>query len=448
MTTVVDLMRLRTEQDVVTARQRARMVADLIGFDSQDQARIATAVSEIARNAVRYARNGRIEFALEGDDVCAGLGVRIVDDGPGIGELQAMLDGYDASRPGTGLGILGARRLMDRCDITSDVSGTQVAMGKHLDAGHAQSMRECVARVRDALARAPIANPLDEVQQQQRELLVALGEARERQQQLGQLNRELEDTNRGVVALYAELDEKALRLRQADETKTRFLSNMSHEFRTPLNSIRALAGLLLGRVDGPLTHEQAHQVELIRRAANDLAELVDDLLDIARIEAGKLDIVNAPFTADDLFSALRGMLRPLVGSDVALQFVAPHDVPPLVSDEGKVAQILRNFVSNALKFTERGSVTVSARRCDDVIEFIVEDTGIGIAPEDRERIFEEFVQVQGPLQTRAKGTGLGLPLTRAFVELHGGRLTIESTPGIGTTASVIFPSERVLQKAA
>src|SRR6185437_2295998 len=110
-----------------------------------------------------------------------------------------------ASRPGTGLGILGARRLMDRCDITSDVSGTQVAMGKHLDAGHAQSMRECVARVRDALARAPIANPLDEVHQQQRELLVALGEARERQQQLGQLNRELEDTNRGVVALYAEL---------------------------------------------------------------------------------------------------------------------------------------------------------------------------------------------------------------------------------------------------
>jgi len=439
VTTVVDLMRLRTEQDVVTARQRARMVADLIGFDSQDQARIATAVSEIARNAVRYARNGRIEFALEGDDVCAGLGVRIVDDGPGIGELQAMLDGYDASRPGTGLGILGARRLMDRCDITSDVSGTQVAMGKHLDAGHAQSMRECVARVRDALARAPIANPLDEVQQQQRELLVALGEARERQQQLGQLNRELEDTNRGVVALYAELDEKALRLRQADETKTRFLSNMSHEFRTPLNSIRALAGLLLGRVDGPLTHEQAHQVELIRRAANDLAELVDDLLDIARIEAGKLDIVNAPFTADDLFSALRGMLRPLVGSDVALQFVAPHDVPPLVSDEGKVAQILRNFVSNALKFTERGSVTVSARRCDDVIEFIVEDTGIGIAPEDRERIFEEFVQVQGPLQTRAKGTGLGLPLCRRLAHALGGRVGVESLLGTGSRFFLSLP---------
>src|SRR4029079_8741993 len=103
----------------------------------------------------RYARNGRIEFALEGDDVCAGLGVRIVDDGPGIGELQAMLDGYDASRPGTGLGILGARRLMDRCDITSDVSGTQVAMGKHLDAGHAQSMREWVAPLRDALGTTP-----------------------------------------------------------------------------------------------------------------------------------------------------------------------------------------------------------------------------------------------------------------------------------------------------
>ncbi len=151
-----------------------------------------------------------------------------------------------------------------------------------------------------------------ELQHQNQELLKAMEEIRTRQIELTRLNRELEDTNRGVVALYAELDEKADHLRRADELKSRFLSNMSHEFRSPLNSILALSGLLLDRSDGELTAEQEQQTEYIRKAARDLLDLVNDLLDLAKVEAGKVEAKPLEFRVADLFAALRGMLRPLL----------------------------------------------------------------------------------------------------------------------------------------
>src|SRR3569623_2477926 len=159
-----------------------------------------------------------------------------------------------------------------------------------------------------------------EVQQQNTELLGTLAELNARQDELLQLTRELDDTNRGVVALYAELDEKAEHLRRADEMKSRFLSNMSHEFRTPLSSIRAMSKLLLTRTDGELTQEQEMQVQYILKSTESLAELVDDLLDLAKIEAGKIDVRPEKFDVADLFSALRGMMRPLLTSD-AVKFI-------------------------------------------------------------------------------------------------------------------------------
>ena len=141
--------------------------------------------------------------------------------------------------------------------------------------------------------------------------MAQLQELQDRQEALTQLNQELQDTNRGVVALYAELDERADHLRRADELKSKFLSNMSHEFRTPLNSVLALSRLLLARTDGDLTPEQEKQVQFIRKAAESLTELVNDLLDLAKVEAGKTVVTPVEFTAEELFGALRGMLRPL-----------------------------------------------------------------------------------------------------------------------------------------
>jgi CheY-like chemotaxis protein/nitrogen-specific signal transduction histidine kinase len=260
---------------------------------------------------------------------------------------------------------------------------------------------------------------------------------RARQQELLALNRELEDTNRGVVALYAELDDRADRLRDADERKSRFLADMSHELRTPLNSIVALVELLMNG-EPRLSAEQHTQVGYIKRMAEDQLRLIGDLLDIAKIEAGRIVVELTDVSVAELFALLRAQLRPLAAeATVELRFDAEPDLPVLRTDDGKLVQVLRNLVSNALKFTAEGAVEVLARRDGDWLELSVRDTGVGIAAEDLDRIFEEFVQVPGVLQRH--GTGLGLPLSRKLVGLLGGTLDASSEPGSGTTFRVRLP---------
>jgi signal transduction histidine kinase/CheY-like chemotaxis protein len=433
---------IESEEDVVLARQRAREVAGALAFDTQDQIRIATAVSEIARNGYSYAGGGRIEFRVEGSSAPQLLTIAVRDRGPGIANLEEILSGRYKSKTGMGLGIIGAKRLLDRVDIETSSSGTTVSLKKLLPPRSKLFSGPQLADLAQQLMRDPRRTPMEEARQQNFELVTALGDLRKRQDELEMLNRELEDTNRGVVALYAELDEKAEHLRRADDMKTRFLSNMTHEFRTPLNSILALSKLLLDGLDGPLNDEQRKQVVFIRKGADGLSELVNDLLDIAKIEAGKTTIRSKEFAVADLISALRGMLRPLLlNTAVTLVFEEPPVMLPMISDEAKVSQILRNFISNALKFTEHGEVRVSVRHdpAIDIIEFTVADTGIGIAPADQETIFREFGQVDSHLQQRTRGTGLGLPLTAKLVDLLDGKLTLESEVGKGSTFRASIP---------
>lgn len=255
------------------------------------------------------------------------------------------------------------------------------------------------------------------------------------------LRAELDETNQGVLALYAELDTQAEQLRQASDLKSRFLSYMSHEFRTPLGSILSIASLLSDELDGPLSPEQHKQVAFVSTAARELSDMVDDLLDLAKIEAGRITISPAWFDMFDLFSALRGMFRPIVDtSAVDLIFEEPVGLPRLYTDDKKLAQILRNFISNSLKFTQRGEVRVSASlEGDKEVRFAVTDTGIGIPPELHPALFEDFTQVDSPLQKRLRGTGLGLSLCKRFAELLGGRVGLESQPGLGSTFYVVIP---------
>jgi signal transduction histidine kinase len=254
------------------------------------------------------------------------------------------------------------------------------------------------------------------------------------------LGTELAETNKGVVALYAELDDKAEQLRQASDLKSRFLSYISHEFRTPLGAIRSLARVLLDRLDGPLLPEQQKQVGFIQSSAIELSEMVDDLLDLAKVEAGRITISPGWFDLVDLFAALRGMFRPLLAnSATALIFDEPAGAPALYTDDRKVSQILRNFISNALKFTEKGEVRVSARADGDMIHFAVSDTGIGIAPADLRKLFEDFAQVDSHLQRRVRGSGLGLSLSKKLATLLGGRVSAKSEVGKGSTFSLSIP---------
>ncbi|MET0551601.1 MAG: ATP-binding protein [Vicinamibacteria bacterium] len=433
---------LDSDRDVVAARQRARAIARRLGFAPQDQTRIAIAVSEVARNAVQHAGGGVLQFALE-QDAAPVLAACVRDEGPGILAVDEALVGRGRKEGGAGLGLVGARRLVDRLDVESASGrGTTVWIRKRLPPAtrplDAKALRELSA----SLAREGQSDVDAELQQQNRELAQALEDLQTRHDDLEHMKRELEETNRGVVALYAELDEKAEHLRRADSMKTRFLSNVSHEFRTPLNSILAISRLLQERADGDLSHEQEKQVGFIVKAARSLSDMVDDLLDLAKVEAGKIVLRPAPFELSALFGALRGMLRPLLTTDsVRLVVDEPTGVPTLFGDEGKVAQILRNLLSNALKFTERGEVRVRAALTSDGAGVAVEvsDTGIGIAPEDLERIFDEFGQLEHAVQRRVKGTGLGLALSRRLAQVLGGALTVTSFPGQGSTFTLHLP---------
>ena len=424
---------LRVEDDLVLSRHRAREIAALLGFGPQDCTRIATAVSEIARNAFRYARDGRVTFAIDDEDFV----VTVSDRGPGIPHLESVLDGTYESSTGMGMGIVGAQRLVDDLRLDTAANGTTVVLRKQLPTGR-RPADNAVARVTNAIAASP-ANAYEEMQWQNQELVRTLEELRERNSEVERLNQELSDTNRGVLALYAELDDKAESLRKASELKTRFLSNMSHEFRTPLNSILSITGLLGMEADGPLNAEQQKQIEYIRSSARNLADMVNDLLDIAKIEAGKTEVRTVELRLGDFFAALRGMFRPLMtNSRVALDIEEPPPIAVTI-DEGKLSQIVRNFMSNAIKFTAEGRVRVWSEVDGERLTIAVSDTGIGIPPQYINSIFEEFVQVENPLQKQAKGTGLGLSLSRRLAQLLDGDVAVESKLGEGSTFRVTIP---------
>jgi signal transduction histidine kinase/CheY-like chemotaxis protein len=429
------------DTDVVVARKRAREIAELVGFERQDQSRITTAVSEIARNAFEHGGGGRVEFTLLGAKPPQSLEITVTDRGRGIPDVQAVLDGLYRSPNGMGVGLQGARRLMDHFSLESPPGGgVRVVMRKELPRRAPPVTQAQLRRIGEQLAHDVRLDPVAELARQNKDLLLTLEEVRRRGEELDQVNQELSDTNRGVVALYAELEERAEHLRRADDLKSRFLSNMSHEFRTPLNSILALARLLLGRTDGELTAEQETQVRFILRSAENLTELVNDLLDLAKVEAGKTEVRPAEFTVESLFGALRGVMRPLLPGDaVALVFDDASALPPLETDEGKVAQILRNLISNAIKFTAAGEVRVGAQVEGDTIVFTVRDTGTGIAEEHLNLIFQEFAQVGAAVRKDQKGTGLGLPLSKRLAELLGGSITVASCLGEGSTFRLVLP---------
>jgi signal transduction histidine kinase/CheY-like chemotaxis protein len=309
-----------------------------------------------------------------------------------------------------------------------DASGGVSLLGSSLPAEYAGALEQVQASV------AEVVELNRKVSRQKRDL--------ERQKaELETAYRELNESNRAVVTLHAELEDRAASLKRNADVKGRVVANVSHEFRTPLHTILGLSGILLDASDGPLTDEQRKQVRYIRTSAEELQQLVNDLLDLSKAESGKAQLRPEKFMLTDLFAALRGQTRPLLdqGQPVELEFIEPKADVQLETDHGKVAQVLRNLVSNALKFTERGSVRVSARLDGERISLSVEDTGIGIAGSDMDRIFEEFGQIDSPLQKRVKGTGLGLPLSRRLAELLDGELRVESEPGKGSIFTLTMP---------
>ncbi len=368
---------------------------------------------------------------------------------------QRVLEGVREGKPLRALAALGTEEKVDRLftQVKDEVvEGWELILCSH-DVPTTFAFRACPYEDRVLLvgslvpedygrALAQVGSTLSEVSALHRETERQQRELKRRADELTRLNRELEESNKGVRSLHAALDEKAESLQRTSEVKSRVVANVSHEFRTPLHSILGLSRLLLDPLNGALSGEQHKQVQFIRSSAESLFELVNDLLDLSKAEAGKAVLRPSRFMASDFLSALRGMTRPLLPPESPVEIIIEEPATPLQleTDEPKLNQVLRNLVSNAAKFTEKGRITVSASAGPrDTVIFTVKDTGIGIAPENHERVFEEFAQVDSPLQRKLKGTGLGLPLARKYAEMLGGTLTVQSALGQGATFTVALP---------
>ncbi len=249
-----------------------------------------------------------------------------------------------------------------------------------------------------------------------------------------------------ILRLTEELHKRAAELEKLDKLKSAFLANMSHELRTPLNSILGFSDVILDGLDGPLTEAMENDLKLINRNGQHLLSLINDVLDMAKITAGKMNLNVERFNVHEVLEDVVNITAPLARDKaLALQFEtgASPDLQ-IAADRTRLRQVMINLVGNAIKFTEAGAVTISTERQNGTIRINVRDTGIGVSPEQAQMIFEEFSQVDSSTTRKTGGTGLGLPISRKLIELHNGRLWVESTGvyGEGSTFIVELPVTR------
>jgi signal transduction histidine kinase len=438
--------RIASEQDVFGVRRQGRQLAAALGLENQDQIRVAAALSETGRRLLALGPV-TVEFGLE------------TPDGPAEPPLLRFQAAVEAVADDDFVDAMGlARGLMDRWAVDRSAARTSVTMARYVPGRIARLSEWELDAIRDEVVAATPGTPLEELAEHNRQLLATLADVQAQRDELLRLNQELEDTNRGVlalytelseeleatnrgvVALYAELDQRTQELRGASEAKTRFLANVTHELRSPVTSITGLTRLLRDPRSDPLTPDQAQQLELIESSARNLLRLVNELLDLAKAESGRLEPAPEDTDLRPIFTTLRGTMRAVPSADETTLVVdEPVGVPIIHTDPIMLAQVLRNLLSNGLKFTPSGEVRLSAENDGSHVLLTVTDTGIGIPDDEQERVFEEFHQVRNQLQARFRGTGLGLPYARRLVEALGGTLSLESEPGRGSTFTVRLP---------
>ncbi len=292
-----------------------------------------------------------------------------------------------------------------------------------------------------------------ELEEQARALKESESRLRDQQAELEEQNAQLEtqtlqleEQREALTRSSRQMADQAEQLARESHYKSEFVANMSHELRTPLNALLIMARLLSENRPGNMTPEQVQWAETIQSSGKDLLTLINDILDLSRIEAGKVDITPEPVSPDHILKRMKRFFDAQAAERrLSLNMEMPDDAPTITTDASRVEQILRNFVSNALKFTEQGSVTIRfAVESDDTVAFHVRDTGIGIAPEQHKAVFEAFRQADGSISRRFGGTGLGLSISRDLAGLLGGSIALESTPGKGSVFSLYLPARLVV----
>jgi signal transduction histidine kinase len=426
---------IRGEPDTLIARQRARQISQFLGFSSGDAARITTALSEIARNAIEYGGGGTVAFAIEGRALDRqDLVIRVVDQGAGIADIKAVLSPDFKSRTGMGIGIKGSRALMDRFVITSAVgSGTTVVMAKRLPWSTSKYGAAEIARLTAEIAKANEATPLGELRIQNQALLASLQELTHRQAEIERL---------AVVAGDARDRAEAAQLvaERSVVVRERFMALTTHELRTPLNAIMGFLDLLDMELSESITEKQKGYFTRVRRACKHLAGVTNDFLDMAQGDAGRLRVARQPGAARYVMSEASALVAPQAAArDITVSLSETTDHVMYLGDVDRVRQVLVNLLGNAVSFTPPGgTVEVVASRAADATPagtltggpwcaIRVVDTGPGIPSDKLSHVFEPFVQLSSEGQAARKGSGLGLTVSRQLALLMGGDLTAAST---------------------
>ena len=388
--------------------------------------------------------------------------------------IDDVPDGYLCY--GSALGRAKPDRLLIGTTQADGTVNAVIELGLRADMPHdAMALLERISgqlgvAIRSGKYRARLRELLEETQQQAEELQAQSEELRANNEELEQQSRQLQETAARLEAQQAELEQtnvqleeqtrqlevqrddltraqhslknQASELEQASRYKSEFLANMSHELRTPLNSLLIMARLLAENRAGNLSAEQVRHAETIETSGNDLLTLINDILDISKIEAGKLELQPRRMSIKALLEKMEAIFAPSAQSK-GLAFAAARqpDAPAeMESDPQRIEQVLKNFLSNAIKFTDRGSVALEVeRRADGRIGFTVRDTGVGIPPEQQQVIFEAFRQADGTVSRKYGGTGLGLSISRELARLLGGEVQVESAAGEGSAFTLLLP---------
>ncbi len=475
-------MMVAHEEDIFTVRQRARRVAGQVGFGAPDQTRIATAVSEIARNAHDYAGGGRVEFGIDDEGPRQLLVVRIVDKGPGIAELPAILEGRYRSTTGLGIGITGSRRLMDRFEVvTNPGAGAVVTLGKAIPTGRPALDGPAIVALADAM-RSWSEGPQAAMREQNRELLASLAELSEREEETRRLNAELAETNRGVVALYAELETQAGRLREAGaslenqvaartaelaeanarleaeaterermgedlrqsqkmEAVGQLTGGIAHDFNNLLTGIVGSLDLMQSRIAKGRVENLGRYIETAMASAHRAAALTHRLLAFAR----RQPLDPKPTDVRKLIDGMMDLIRRTTSEAIAIRVAFDEDLWPTLCDPHQLENAILNLVINARDaMPGGGTLTIAVSNVrgpssgpspGDCVCIDVSDTGTGMPPEVVKRAFDPFFTTK-PL---GQGTGLGLSMIYGFARQSEGHARIESVVGRGTTVSVRLP---------
>jgi signal transduction histidine kinase/ActR/RegA family two-component response regulator len=461
---------LDRERDIVVVRQRARRIAELLGFDVQDQTRIATAASEIARNAHAYGQGGKTEIGLVGRRTPEALTLRITDRGTGADTLKAVLEGRFERTGGLGLGVVGARRLMDSFDVAeAHGGGACVVMTKDLPKSQSPIMPDQLLAIGKLLTQEAVGDPMAELIAQNQELMQSLEALEARRLETVHLTDELERTNKGVVALYAELDRRATELQELNETlEARVAEGVAAREQIEANLRQSQKMEAVGQLTGGIAHDFNNllmviggSLEMLRRrvpsepaitrlldaASQGVAKggmLNQQLLAFARRQDLRIEVI----TVEDFIPACQALIERALSEDIAIEIGGDGLNLACRTDPHQLEAAVLNLAINARDAMPGGGTLELAtwRRqvasCDglegapgDYLVVSVRDTGVGMPKEIIDRAFEPFFTTKDV----GRGTGLGLSQVYGFAKQSGGFVTIESVEGAGTAVLIHLP---------